>query len=78
MIDSFINLKNTKIGNDQPIILIGGLNVIENIDLTYSTAKEIKNLCRQLDINFIFKASYDKANRSSIKIHFEVLELKKD
>ena len=66
MIDSFIKLENTKIGNDQPIILIGGLNVIENIDLTYSTAKEIKNLCRQLDINFIFKASYDKANRSSI------------
>jgi len=66
MIDSFIKLENIKIGNDQPIILIGGLNVIENIDLTYSTAKEIKNLCRQLDINFIFKASYDKANRSSI------------
>ena len=66
MIDSFIKLENTKIGNNQPIILIGGLNVIENIDLTYSTAKEIKNLCKQLNINFIFKASYDKANRSSI------------
>jgi len=66
MINSFINLKNTKIGNDQPIILIGGLNVIENSDLTYSTAKEIKDLCNKLGMNFIFKASYDKANRSSI------------
>ena len=66
MINSLINLKNTKIGNDQQIILIGGLNVIENIDLTFSTAKEIKNLCKKLNINFIFKASYDKANRSSI------------
>ena len=66
MINSFIKLEHTNIGNDQPIILIGGLNVIENIDLTYSTAKEIKNLCKQLNINFIFKASYDKANRSSI------------
>ncbi len=66
MINSFINLGHTKISNDQPIILIGGLNVIENIDLTYSTAKDIKNLCKKLNINFIFKASYDKANRSSI------------
>ncbi len=66
MINSLINLNNTKIGNDQPIVLIGGLNVIENIDLTFSTAKEIKNLCKKLKINFIFKASYDKANRSSI------------
>ena len=66
MINSIINLKHTKIGNDQPIFLIGGLNVIENIDLTYSTAKVIKDLCKKLKINFIFKASYDKANRSSI------------
>ncbi len=66
MINSLINLENTKIGNDQPITLIGGLNVIENPDITYSTAKEIKNICKKLGINFIFKASYDKANRSSI------------
>lgn len=66
MINSQITLENTKIGNNMPIILIGGLNVIEDADLTYNTAKEINEICKKLNINFIFKASYDKANRSSI------------
>ena len=66
MINSRIRLKNIRIGNDLPIILIGGLNVIENAELTYETAKQIKQICETLNIQLIFKASYDKANRSSI------------
>ena len=66
MINSRIVLNNIKIGNDLPIILIGGLNVIEKAELTYETAKKIKKICETLNIQFIFKASYDKANRSSI------------
>ena len=66
MINPRIGLNNIKIGNDVPIILIGGLNVIENAELTYETAKKIKQICEKLNIQFIFKASYDKANRSSI------------
>ena len=66
MITTRISLNNIRIGNDQPIILIGGLNVIENAELTYETAKQIKQICERLNIQFIFKASYDKANRSSI------------
>ena len=66
MVKTKINLGDTKIGNNQPIILIGGLNVIENINLTFKTAKHIKNVCEKLNINFVFKASYDKANRSSV------------
>ena len=66
MINQCISLDKKKIGNDLPIILIGGLNVIENAQLTYETAKEIKQICERLNIQFIFKASYDKANRSSI------------
>ena len=66
MINPSITLDNFKIGNDLPIILIGGLNVVENFELTYKTAKHIKQICKKLNIQFIFKASYDKANRSSI------------
>ena len=66
MINPRIGLNNIRIGNDLPIILIGELNVIENAELTYETAKKIKQICEKLNIQFIFKASYDKANRSSI------------
>ena len=55
-----------EIGNDHPIFLIGGLNVIENEEITYQTAKHFKKTCNKLNIEFLFKASYDKANRSSI------------
>ena len=61
-----INLDYKSIGNDKPLILIGGLNVIEDKDLTLYTAKRFQDICRRMGIPFIFKASYDKANRSSI------------
>ena len=66
MINPYLKLDKFKIGNDLPIILIGGLNVIENYELTLNTAKQINKICNKLNIKFIFKASYDKANRSSI------------
>jgi len=56
-----------KIGGDNPLFLIGGPCVIESEDHAFFLAKEIKKICQQLNINFIFKASYDKANRSSIE-----------
>ena len=66
MINPYLKLDKFKIGNDLPIILIGGINVIENYELTLNTAKQINKICNKLNIKFIFKASYDKANRSSI------------
>ena len=66
MINPYLKIDKFKIGNDLPIILIGGINVIENYELTLNTAKEINKICNKLNIKFIFKASYDKANRSSI------------
>ena len=66
MLNSFITLNDIKIGNELPIILIAGLNVIEDPDITFKTAKTIKEICEKINIKFIFKASYDKANRSSI------------
>lgn len=63
-----ISINNkVKIGGTNPLFLIGGPCVIESQDHAFSIAKEIKKICENHQISFIFKASYDKANRSSLK-----------
>ena len=52
--------------NDQPLVLIGGINVLESADLAMETAAEFVRVCEQLSLPYVFKASFDKANRSSI------------
>lgn len=59
--------ENIKIGAANPLFLIAGPCVIESEDHAFFIAKEIKEICAHLRISFIFKASYDKANRSSIQ-----------
>jgi len=61
-----IKLGNMHIGNDQPMVLIGGMNVLESEDLALEVAREFKRVCGELGIAYVFKASFDKANRSSI------------
>lgn len=61
-----VNFK-VKIGGKNPLFVIGGPCVIESEEHTFFMAQEIKKICQQLNLNFIFKASFDKANRSSIK-----------
>ena len=53
--------------NDLPFVLIGGMNVIESEDLLLAVAEEFVGVTQALDIPFVFKASFDKANRSSIR-----------
>lgn len=60
-----IPLKDFNIGNSEPLVLISGPCVIESEDHTLFCAEKLKQICTQLDIHLIFKASYDKANRSS-------------
>ncbi len=55
------------IGRDEKPILVAGPCVIENQPLTLEIAETVRNICREKDIPFIFKASYAKANRSSGK-----------
>lgn len=55
-----------QIGDDCPLALIGGPCVIESEDFTLKMADEIKQVCDRLSIPFIFKSSFDKANRTSI------------
>jgi 2-dehydro-3-deoxyphosphooctonate aldolase (KDO 8-P synthase) len=52
--------------NDRPFVLIGGMNVIENEGLVMEVAGSFVEVTRALGIPYVFKASFDKANRSSI------------
>ncbi len=54
-------------GLDQPLFLIAGPCVVESRGLALDTAGELKAICAQLQLSFIYKSSYDKANRTSIK-----------
>jgi 2-dehydro-3-deoxyphosphooctonate aldolase (KDO 8-P synthase) len=62
-----IDLCGFKAGLDHPLFLIAGPCVVESRDLALDTAGTLKELCASLGIPFIYKSSYDKANRSSIK-----------
>lgn len=54
-------------GLDQPLFLIAGPCVIESRQMALDTAGQLKEICAKLGLNFIYKSSYDKANRSSGK-----------
>ena len=60
-----VQLNNFEIGKDK-LTIFAGPCVIENMDMLRQCAKRLKEICLELDINYIFKASFDKANRSSI------------
>ena len=60
-----MKLINFNVGIDQPLFLIAGPCVIESEDMTLRVAEELKNVCIKLGVPFIFKSSFDKANRSS-------------
>ncbi len=62
-----MKLCNFKVGLDQPLFLIAGPCVIESQQMAMDTAGKLKEICNELKINFIYKSSYDKANRSSGK-----------
>ena len=55
-----------RFGNDLPFVLIGGMNVLESADLANEVAAHYVEVCARLSIPYVFKASFDKANRSSI------------
>jgi len=54
------------LGDGQPLVVIAGLNVLEDIGLALETARHLKAVAADLGLPFVFKASFDKANRSSI------------
>lgn len=70
-----IKVNKIVVGGNSPFVLIAGPCVIENEKITMNTAEEIKKISGDLNIPFIFKASYKKANRTNIHsfsgIHFD-------
>jgi 2-dehydro-3-deoxyphosphooctonate aldolase (KDO 8-P synthase) len=55
------------LANDRPFVLFGGVNVLESLDFAIDVAGRYVDVCSRLGIPYVFKASYDKANRSSIR-----------
>ena len=60
-----MKLCNFEIGLDQPLFLMAGPCVIESEQMAFDTAEPLQQICRELSIPFIYKSSFDKANRSS-------------
>src|SRR4051812_28738718 len=60
-----VNLQNYRIGDGHPLAVIAGPCIIESLDLCREVASEASAVCRDLGLSYIFKASFDKANRSS-------------
>jgi len=61
-----VNVGNIEIGNDKPMVLFGGMNVLESRDLALTIAEHYVAITDKLNIPYVFKASFDKANRSSL------------
>ncbi len=66
MTQKIIRVRNINIANDKPFVLFGGMNVLESRDLALTICEYYKNVTDKLNIPYVFKASFDKANRSSI------------
>lgn len=61
-----VSIAELTVANDRPFTLFGGINVLESRDQTLAVAEHYKTVCARLDIPLVFKASFDKANRSSL------------
>lgn len=61
-----VQIASLEVANNLPFTLFGGLNVLESRDITLKVAEEFKTIANELGIPYVFKASFDKANRSSV------------
>jgi len=61
-----VSVKNIEVANDKPFVLFGGMNVLESRDLAMKIAEHYVEVTQKLGIPYVFKASFDKANRSSV------------
>lgn len=66
MTDQTVTLGDIRFDNSAPFVLLGGVNVLESRDFALRAAEHYVDVCTRLGIPYVFKASYDKANRSSI------------
>lgn len=66
MAQKTLQIDTLQVSNDLPFVLFGGMNVLESRDLAMQIAEHYVGVCQKLNIPYVFKASFDKANRSSI------------
>ncbi|MBP8772840.1 MAG: 3-deoxy-8-phosphooctulonate synthase [Aeromonadaceae bacterium] len=66
MMQKAVNVNGIEIANDKPFVLFGGMNVLESRDLAMAMCETYVKVTEKLGIPLIFKASWDKANRSSV------------
>lgn len=66
MAQKVLQVQDIEIGNDKPFVLFGGMNVLESRDLAMRIAESYVEVTQKLGIPYVFKASFDKANRSSV------------
>ena len=66
MQNKILEFNNISLGNKNPFVLFGGLNVLENEADTLKVCEKYISVCSDLGIPYVFKASFDKANRSSV------------
>ena len=66
MAQSVIEFSGIRLANDLPFVLFGGMNVLESEELALEIAGHYVDVCSRLNIPYVFKASFDKANRSSM------------
>lgn len=60
-----VSIAGLEVANNQPFTLFGGMNVLESRDMALEVAEHYAAVCQKLAVPLVFKASYDKANRSS-------------
>jgi 2-dehydro-3-deoxyphosphooctonate aldolase (KDO 8-P synthase) len=66
MSEKIVSINGLNISNTLPFVLFGGMNVLESRDMALQVAERYVKVCAKLNIPYVFKASFDKANRSSI------------
>ena len=66
MAQSTVTVADIDIANHKPFVLFAGMNVLESRELALEVAETYVEVCRKLGIPYVFKASFDKANRSSV------------
>lgn len=64
-----VKVGNLTVANNKPFVLFGGMNVLESEDLAMKIAETYKEVTTKLGIPYVFKASFDKANRSSVNAY---------
>ena len=66
MKQKIVKINNISVANDLPFVLFGGMNVLESRDLAMQICEHYVTVTQKLNIPYVFKASFDKANRSSV------------